>query len=321
MKLNSATIVLMLAAAFIALADKIVPGTPWHDVFQPFPIFQGLAAAGVVLSAHLSRRPVDAQRRKAWIAAGGAPAARRQAVTGKQLLAVAVGRPVLAVATLAAGFVLAGEWRAHLDQVATSTALPAHPTKRMERWHLTTFTAPTKAPELPPADLEDARRRWNRPDLVNPPSEMTPPSPQAAVGATSSRAGSIPRPGTPSPPSAAEAPPSPLISGQIQAAGAVLLAEAEDRRPAPAGVEVAAFRETDGRTTLSVRPRPVPFLGLPLRWRADAWTTLAAKPDFGGGVTFLALRVGRITLGPGVQVAQVGGDGRVLLVARGYFDF
>jgi len=69
-RVNLTTIVLMLSAAVLALADKILPGTPWADVWQPFPIFQAGGAALLILSAHLSRRPVDEQRRKARLAGG-----------------------------------------------------------------------------------------------------------------------------------------------------------------------------------------------------------------------------------------------------------
>lgn len=213
-------------------------------------------------------------------------------------------RPVLAVAFLGAGLVLAGEIRWKIEETASSSARAARPTRRFERWRQVELEAALRVPSPPADDLADARRRWNRPDLVSPEAPGGPVSPD--LPAT--------QPGGPATPGET------LIDGQVRRAGAILLAEAEDRRPAPAGVEVAAVLEADGRTTLIVKPRPVPLLRFPLKWRADGWVD-PLSGDFDAGVTFRALRVGRWELGPGVRGGMVDGQGQARLVLAASFDF
>lgn len=228
-------------------------------------------------------------------------------------------RPVLALVCLGAGVVLAGELRGWIDGGSDSGARAARPTRRFERWKEVTIPVTLRVPSPPADDLRDARRRWNRPDLVSPEPAGGPRSHDLPTGPDPRAGGDTPGSGPRSP----ETPPSDrLIDGQVQRAGAILLAEALDKRPAPAGVEVAAVLETDGRTTLIVRPRRVPFLGAPLRWRLDGWVAPLSSPvGFGGGVTFRALRFGRVELGPGLRGAQIDGAFSGQFVVSASFDF
>lgn len=225
-----------------------------------------------------------------------------------------VSRPVLVALAIAGTLLLAGEWRAWLERVEASDARPATPTKAMRRWPLVPVEAVVQAPAIPPAELPGVRRRWNRPDLVA-------PRPQDGPG----RPGEVGRlllPVSPAPPASGQ--PDDLVvefPGQIQREGAILLAEAEDKRPAPAGVRVAAFLETDGRTTLAVDPRELNLIGFPLRWRAWGQVELSSNPDFEAGLAFRALRVGRLELAPAVAAGRRDGASEVTVRAVAWFDF
>jgi len=234
-------------------------------------------------------------------------------------------RAVFAAALLGAALIVAGEIRNHLTELETSTAaLVATPTRRAQRWPTVRLPAELEVPSPPVAELEDARKRWGRPDLVSPEAAGAVLSPDLLarlVARAKARAAGSGQQGSPAPPSDASGPEPDLLGGQIQRAGAVLLNEVEDRRAFPNGVEAASFLELDGKVTTKIKPRAVKFFGAPFRWRFDGWAAPFDTPvDYGAGVTFRTLRMGRVELGPGLRLEQVDGAARAQVVLRGSLD-
>lgn len=225
-----------------------------------------------------------------------------------------VSRPAVAAVALAAGLVVAGEWRSYLDTVAASTARPATPTRAMRRWKLTAVPATVLAPLIPPSELSGLRRRTGRPDLVS-------PRPQEAAGATTPGSGPTLLAFPAGPAGAPAAAGGGLFTGQVQREGPILLNEAEDRRPAPAGVTVRAFLETDGRVTQQVELRRAGLVGFPFRWRAWGAVELGSELAWTAGVGLRSVRIGRLELAPGLCAGQLGGETRAYLCAAGWFDF
>jgi hypothetical protein len=232
-----------------------------------------------------------------------------------KFLRALVSRPVIALLAAAAALLLAGEWRAHLELVESSDARPARPTRAMRSWTLVPVEATVQAPAIPPAELPGVRRRWNRPDLVAP-TRQEPAGQAQATRRPDLRAESVEPVGAQ--PGARVEP----FSGQVQREGALLLVEAEDKRPGPAGYRMGCFLEVDGTTTVAGDPLDQKLIGFPLRWRAWASYELgAADPDFEAGLGFRALRVGRVELAPAVAAGRHGGASEVSVRAVAWFDF
>ncbi len=195
----------------------------------------------------------------------------------RPLLRSRLAREVVAVL---AALGLGAWWHSWHQHQAAVVSIPqtAEPTRHARKWKRHTEQRAVQVPTLTAAEVERLVKKYARPGLL----------------------------------------PVPAPAGSTEAPGALLtpLAEIEDKRDMPAGFFSLTDLAPDGTITTTVVPRPVPFLGAPLRWRVFAE---ALTPDmkldrlsYRAGVEFDALRIGSFHVLPkieGFRQPLVGLDG------------
>lgn len=186
------------------------------------------------------------------------------------------------------------QWHGWRQEQAEVKPQAAEPTKQARKWKRKVRERPVAEAQLTAAEVERLVAKYQRPDL------RAVPAPE----------------GSTEPPSAPTA----------------VLAEVQDKREMPAGADILTTLDAGGNVETTVVPRPVPFLGAPMRFRlyGEALTEEANLDRLAVrlGAEFRALRLGHLEIQPKAELfrdplpLELGGyDNGVRGGVRVTFDF